>query len=274
MSLTIACWNINSVRFRLTLIQQVINKLNPDILCLQEIKCTTEQFPYEFFQNLGYKYNVIRGQKSYHGVATLSRYPIKESYTHIFCEQNDCRHLATRLESREFSLWIHNLYVPAGGDLPCTITNPKFAHKLQFLEEMKQFKSIDSQKNYNIILGDFNVAPLPQDVWNHKALLKIVSHTPVETNLLTDIYQTGKWYDLIRHKLGENNPLFTWWSYRSPNWKKANKGRRLDHIWGPKELIPYIANCQLWKEFRDYEKPSDHIPLEIKLKINILEKNF
>ncbi|WP_370931413.1 exodeoxyribonuclease III [Bartonella sp. DGB1] len=269
MSLSIVSWNINSIRFRLNLVNNFILEANPDIICLQEIKCENKNFPYDFFKTRGYSYMAIDGQKSYHGVAILSKYPFKLHKINKFCNLNDCRHIAVLLSFNSINLWINNLYVPAGGDEPNPNTNPKFAHKLAFLEEIKQFKS-KQQGDYHLLLGDFNIAPLEQDVWDHKKLLKVVSHTPIETELLTTIYQQGNWYDLIRDKLGQDTKLFSWWSYRSPNWEKADKGRRLDHIWGAKELKDKITTAKIWKSYRNHEKPSDHVPVEIKLKLNAL----
>lgn len=267
MTISIVTWNINSIRYRLPLVQKFIKQVKPDILCLQEIKCVNEEFPYDFFKELGYQYITVDGQKSYHGVATVSRIPIIDNKIQKFCGQADCRHIANKFTVDEVSFWINNFYVPAGGDEPNVETNKKFAHKLDFLKELKEFKAIDSKTGeYHILLGDLNIAPLPQDVWDHKKLLKIVSHTPIETEMLTDVYNNGDWSDLIRLKLGQDNKLYSWWSYRSPNWQIADKGRRLDHIWGPKELEPLINEARIWKEFRGEEKPSDHVPLEIKLK--------
>ena len=127
---------------------------------------------------------------------------------------------------------VHNLYIPAGGDIADPVANPKFAHKLAFLDEMHGwfaggFPGLDRA----ILVGDLNVAPLEQDVWSHKQLLDVVSHTPVETEAMKRMMATGGWIDVMRRFVPEPEKLYTWWSYRAADWVAANRGRRLDHVW-------------------------------------------
>src|SRR5207248_9090123 len=127
---------------------------------------------------------------------------------------------------------VHNFYVPAGGDEPDPEVNAKFAHKLAFLDEMHACAQLAAAPHPRAILvGDLNVAPLEHDVWSHKQLLKVVSHTPVECEKLLAFQQQGGWIDAMRMRVPEPATLYTWWSYRSPNWEAANKGRRPVHIW-------------------------------------------
>ena len=131
MPVTIATWNINSVRLRQTLVAEFLEEWQPDILCLQEIKCQNEQFPAKPFKKLGYEHQAVHGQKGYHGVAILSRRPFVETHSHDFCEMGDTRHISAILDIGSQRVKLHNFYVPAGGDEPDPDTNPKFAHKLQ-----------------------------------------------------------------------------------------------------------------------------------------------
>lgn len=259
---SIATWNINSVRLRKTLVQAFLDKYKPDLLCLQETKCPNEFFPYAELSSKGYNHIEIHGQKSYNGVAILSRYPLTDINIINFCEKNDCRYLTATisLENKQ-KLAIHNVYVPAGGDEPDPASNPKFAHKLQFLHELKAIKADHDPNILSLLVGDLNIAPHPEDVWSHKQLLKVVSHTPIETELLLDILKVGGWADLVYETRKPPTQNFTWWSYRSKDWKKSNRGRRLDHIWGSPALLNYLTNIEIICDFRDSTQPSDHVPI-------------
>jgi exodeoxyribonuclease-3 len=153
--------------------------------------------------------------------------------------------------------------VPAGGDEPDVRTNPKFQHKLAFLEEMEDwFKSKAVPRGHHgIVVGDLNIAPLEHDVWSHKDLLKIVSHTPVETEGLLRAQRAGKWVDVMRKHVPANEKLYTWWSYRAQDWQLSNRGRRLDHIWATKALADKCSSMRVMKETRGWVQTSDHVPV-------------
>ncbi len=260
MSLSIATWNINSVRLRINQVITFLESHQPDILCLQEIKCQDDQFPTKAFTKAGYEYHGVKGQKGYHGVAIVSRLPLLDVRSTDYCNNGDSRHISACIEKGSARLLLHNFYVPAGGDEPDIASNPKFDHKLKFLEEMRLLNA--SPEGFeSILVGDLNIAPHENDVWSHKQLLKVVSHTPVETDALARVYGDGDWVDLVRNKIPVEEKLFTWWSYRSRDWAASNRGRRLDHIWGSKKLAEMQSNLQVIQETRDWEKPSDHIPI-------------
>ena len=128
-------------------------------------------------------------------------------------------------------------------------------------EEMKALQSQPELGISSILVGDLNIAPLEHDVWSHKPMLKIVSHTPVETDGLKAVIEEGNWLDLMRQCTPEPEKLYTWWSYRSADWAAANKGRRLDHIWSSPDLGPHLESIAIHKEARGWEKPSDHVPI-------------
>ena len=260
MTLSIATWNINSVRLRINLVAEFLREIQPDVLCLQEIKCINDLFPAKAFNKLGYEFQAVNGQKGYHGVATVSKIPLTDIHSTDYCQMGDSRHIATRLEAGGKSIMLHNFYVPAGGDVPDAEKNPKFDHKLKFVDEMRSLRA-KSEGMHSVLVGDLNIAPHENDVWSHKQLLKIVSHTPVETDALGKVFEEGGWSDLIRNKIPHQEKLFTWWSYRSPDWQKNDRGRRLDHIWASPELAQIQTGIKVLRHARSWERPSDHVPV-------------
>ncbi len=248
------------MRLRINLVGSFLSEYQPDILCLQEIKCMNDAFPAAAFNEFGYEYHAVNGQKGYHGVATVSKIPLNDIHSTDYCDKGDSRHIASRIEAGGKSIMLHNFYVPAGGDEPDIKKNPKFDHKLKFVDEMRSLRA-NSDDVHSVLVGDLNIAPHENDVWSHKQLLKIVSHTPVETEALGQVFSEGGWVDLIRNKISHEEKLFTWWSYRSPDWQKNDRGRRLDHIWGSPELAELQSQIEVIRHARSWEKPSDHVPV-------------
>ena len=255
----IATWNINSIRLRIDEVIKFITTNRIDILCLQETKTIDEKFPLEVFKKNGYKYAYIRGEKSYNGVAILSKLPIKEKSFQKWCGLEDTRHICIKLEN---NLILHNFYIPAGGDIPDIDTNSKFKYKIDFIKEVINFFKKD-KSNLKMMLGDLNIAPGKNDVWSHKQLINVVSHTKIETKYFTDLLLKGSLHDIIRLKKGEDEKIYSWWSYRNQNWKKSNRGRRLDHILISSDLISLVKNVDIHKYMRDIQKPSDHVPISV-----------
>ena len=255
----IASWNINSVRLRMPLLQEFIMQEQPDVILLQETKTQDEFFPLDACKSLGYKHIHIRGQKSYNGVAILSKIPFERSWSHIFCN-DDARHVAVRVQSID----IHNFYVPAGGDEPDVEINPKFAHKLQYLQEMQKLFSQHDVAD-TVIAGDFNIAPFEHDVWSSKQLRSVVSHTDIERSMLLELVDKGGFVDIARQFIAQEDKLYSWWSYRNRDWAKSNRGRRLDHIWCTQNLLTRVSQFDILRQMRGSEKPSDHVPVMIVL---------
>lgn len=259
----IATWNINSVRLRLPIVRKFLAEHKPDVLCLQETKSPDEFFPADAIAQAGYPHQAINGMKGYNGVAILSRHELSDTSIHHWVKKDDSRHVAATLPN---GVTVHNLYVPAGGDEPDPQKNEKFDHKLKFVKEMKSwFKKNASNADKLVLVGDLNIAPSEFDVWSHKQLLKIVSHTPVETDGLNAARDAFGWIDAVRHLSPDPEKLYSWWSYRSRNWELADKGRRLDHIWVTPPLADGLSNLQILKEARGWEKPSDHVPVIVDL---------
>ncbi|PXZ01520.1 exodeoxyribonuclease III [Commensalibacter melissae] len=262
----IISWNINSLRLRLPLLKQLVELANPDILCLQETKVPDPLFPRSEIELLGFHNCLFKGMKSYNGVCILSKYPLgyHVSNTIQWCGKSDCRHISVQFNYKNKKINLHNFYIPAGGDEPDPTINPKFKHKLDFLTETKEWFS-QNKETSSILVGDFNIAPLENDVWNHKQLLKIVSHTPIETEKLNQWLHTG-YIDAMREIIPPHEKLYTWWSYRNRNWEKSNRGRRLDHLWISPDLRSHLKTIQVFKEARNWDKPSDHVPIMLELK--------
>ena len=260
MKFKLATWNINSVRTRLPLIKQFVEQHKPDILCLQEIKCQEEEFPHAALQDMGFAHIEITGQKAYHGVAIASRHPLEVIDRKMFCDREDARHISVSVDNGGDPVDIHNFYVPAGGDVPDTETNWKFAHKLAFIDEMGDWLSAPKRKP-TVIVGDLNIAPLETDVWSHKQLLKVVSHTPAETESFEAMRRKGGWVDLMRHRVPADQKLYTWWSYRAADWQASDRGRRLDHVWSSPNLVEELAGIEVLRAARGWPRPSDHVPV-------------
>jgi exodeoxyribonuclease-3 len=271
MKLTITTWNINSVRLRIDNVAKFIKAVRPDVLCLQETKCPDDAFPLKRFRRLGYEHIAINGQKGYHGVAVVSRIPFDTIDKRAFCGKIDSRHVAVTFGEKaklRDPLTLHNFYVPAGGDEPDVTINPKFEHKLSFLDEMRGMAAMQPRaKERAVIVGDLNVAPLEHDVWSHKALLKVVSHTPIECEKLSAVQKSGNWIDIARARIPEPEKVYTWWSYRAPDWAAANKGRRLDHIWVSQALGDRHHGFDIARHTRGWAGPSDHVPVTTALEV-------
>jgi len=254
--ITIATWNINSVRLRIDQVERFLLRDAPDVLCLQEIKCSTELFPRQMFERLGYSHIAISGQKGYHGVATVSRLPFVETGRHDWQANGEARHVGVELAGHGFHL--ENVYIPAGGDIADRDANPKFGQKLDFLERMTAWSHTLDRPT--LLVGDFNVAPLECDVYDHKALVKVVSHTPVEVAALGRLAQAHDWVDLGRKHIPAPQRNYSWWSYRS-YWRDKDQGRRLDHMWASPALAERSIEHRLVEETRRWDQPSDHVPL-------------
>lgn len=259
----ILTWNINSVRLRLPLLARLAEQLTPDVICLQETKVLDDLFPQIDIAALGYKHQHFHGMKSYNGVAVLSKKPFEDTKVLHRAGREDCRHIAVRINGID----IHNLYVPAGGDIPDREQNEKFGHKLDFVDDANAFFKKKYKKDSPVVaVGDFNIAPFEHDVWSHKQLLDVVSHTPIEVEKLTKWREGLAWVDSSREFIPENEKCYTWWSYRNQDWKKSNRGRRLDHIWVTQPLKKSLKAHHIHQEARDWKQTSDHVPLMVTVK--------
>ena len=264
-SLKIVSWNINSVRLRAPNVEAFVAAEQPDVICLQETKCQVGEFPEKAFREMGLPHLVLNGQKGgHHGVAIASRLPIERIEAPDLCRHGHSRVIAAKVAGVE----IHNIYLPAGGDEPNADTNDKFAHKLDFLERLgpgyKKQTTIP-----RVLVGDLNVAPHENDVWSHKQMLKIISHTPGETERLEDSRSQARFADIGRLAVDDHQKLYSWWSYRAKDWAKSNRGRRLDHIWMNPAALPdtQLDTYRVHLAWRGGWKPSDHAPISVEMKV-------
>ena len=264
--LRIATWNINSLRLRLPLLERLVGRLDPDLLLLQETKVPDELFPDAAPGTLGYPHVLRRGMKGYNGVAILSRLPLTPDDTSPdWCGRGDCRHVAARISLPSGPVDVHCFYVPAGGDAPDPAANPKFAHKLAFLDEATAWFR-DNPPTRSLLAGDLNVAPGEHDVWSHKQLLGVVSHTLPETERLGAWLDTG-FLDVARHFVPHDEKLYTWWSYRNREWAASDRGRRLDHVWASRDLEGALRAHTTLRAARDWPQASDHVPVCAELEL-------
>ena len=258
----IATWNINSVRMRAGHLERLDELASPDVVCLQETKVVDELFPHDAVADL-YPHRHVRGMKAYNGVAILSKLPFTAKGGRDWCGREDARHISVKVAG---GIEIHNFYVPAGGDVPDPKKNDKFAHKLAFLDEMTNWLGeIASPRAKRVLVGDLNIAPLESDVWSHKQLRDVVSHTEVEVDALARVQGAHDWVDAVRHFAPEDEKLASWWSYRAKDWRASDRGRRLDHVWVTPALKSKLRSYEILRDARDWVKSSDHVPVVVEI---------
>lgn len=254
------------MRLRADQVARFIREQGVDVLCLQEIKCQESEFPVEALAQAGLPHLRVRGQKGWHGVAIASRLPIDDAPLLSVCREGHARCVGAMIAGIE----IQNFYIPAGGDIPDPAVNPKFAHKLDFFARLSGLMAQRDPRAPLIIAGDLNVAPGENDVWNHRFMSKIVSHTPIEVQAMAALRSSLGFIDLAREATPEPERLFSWWSYRAADFRQSNRGLRLDHIWitpGLRETAFRLggAAARIHGDARSWERPSDHAPVSIDL---------
>lgn len=254
--LKIASWNINSVRARIEIVERFLAEESPDILCLQETKVVNDIFPAEPFRKRGYAHQLLNGQRMHHGVAIISRVPLHDDGSHDWQDNGEARHIGVRLDC---GIRLENVYIPAGGDLPDRDLNPKFGQKLDFVARMTRWS--EKLREPTVLVGDFNIAPLECDVWSHKQLLDVVSHTPIEVEALAALQASHNWVDLGRRFVPAPERCYTWWSYRALDWAASDRGRRLDHMWASPDVARHAVAHRVHEPCRGWLRPSDHVPL-------------
>ena len=266
MRLRISTWNVNSVRLRADQVGRFVDEQAPDVICLQEIKCREGEFPAEAFAAFGLPHLRIAWQKGWHGVAIASRLPIEAAPTIEACRNGHARCVSGKVAGVE----IQNFYIPAGGDTPDRELNEKFDHKLDFYERLTAESARRDPKAPLVLAGDLNVAPGEHDVWNHRYMSKVVSHTPVEVEAMAALKASLGFIDVVREAVPEPEKLFSWWSYRAADFRQSNRGLRLDHLWvspGLKDAVFHTgrAAARVHDDAREWERPSDHAPVSMDL---------
>ena len=258
----VATWNVNSIRSRIDHVKEWLITNNVDILCLQETKTEDQFFPVEIFSNLGYEVS-LSGQKSYNGVAIISRIPISDikiGFDSVISEYKDLSILSQqkRIISAEINgVRIINVYVPNGS----SINSDKFIYKEKWLECLKTYiREIKSNNTPICLLGDFNIAPEDRDIHTPSNYVETIMASSKERKLLKDAL-SGELEDVFRiFEPGEKH--WSWWDYRHSAWQR-DKGWRIDHIYLTEDILSYSNSCWIDKEQRSKEKPSDHAPVVV-----------
>lgn len=254
----IATWNVNSIAIRLEQMLEWLRKTETDVLCLQETKCVDERFPQVEISAAGYN-SAFMGQKSYNGVAILSRLPIEDVQYNF---PDDAEDAPKRLIAATISgIRIVNTYIPNGTELG----TDKFTFKLDWLQRLRKLFDVTCPVDSDVLLcGDFNVAPDERDVWSVPAWQGKLHFTKTERAAIHYVKQWGL-TDVFRQINGDAK-LFSWWNYREGAFPK-NEGLRIDHIWTSKSLAEKCTGCWIDKEPRGWERPSDHTPVVAEFKM-------
>jgi exodeoxyribonuclease-3 len=195
--LVVASWNVNSIRSRLALLERLVALRRPDVLLLQETRCPDANFPASALKRLGYPHIALNGLAGHHGVAIAANVPLGDIGAEVVGGVDQPRHVSAMVDLGGTAVRLHSLYVPSGGDEPDPATNPKFRDKLAFVEGLAEW-GVAAAAEPALLAGDLNIAPLPEDVWSHRQLLSVVSHTPAETERLDRAQAAAGWVDVVR----------------------------------------------------------------------------
>lgn len=254
----IATWNVNSINIRLEQVLDWLGKTGTDVLCLQETKCVDDKFPFEEINAAGYEV-AFMGEKSYNGVAILSKHEIRDVQKNF---RDDTPEAPKRLIAATIGgVRVVNTYIPNGTEL----WSEKFTFKLDWLQRLrKMFDDTCDQNGHVLLCGDFNVAPDERDVWNVKAWEGKLHFSKPERAALDYVKKWG-FTDVFRQLNGDVRE-FSWWNYREGAFFK-DQGLRIDHIWTSEKLAKTCVGCWIDREPRGAERPSDHTPVVAEFKI-------
>ena len=255
----ISSWNVNSVRARIVNINEYLRKFSPDIMMMQEIKTPDETYPYDDFSLLKYE-NYVFGQKSYNGVAIVSKKKLSNIQNDIFKDKNkQSRIISAVIKHKKKDIVLINIYTPNGNP----VDTDKYTYKIYWLDSLiKKLKSL-SEKNENIIIGgDFNIIPSAEDVHNPKNYENDALFRLEIRKKLRELINLG-FHDAYRHIYPEKEG-YTFWDYTSGAWQK-NNGMRIDHFLVSSSLINIVKDVKINKFPRGRQKPSDHTPIELEL---------
>jgi len=249
----IATWNINSIKSRLDHVLNWCATNQPDVLCLQETKCVDEKFPHQRIRALGYDYIVFHGERSYNGVAILSKYAIGDVQKNFPDDEPTAqkRLIAATIDG----VRIVNTYVPHG----TALGTDKFKFKLDWLQQLRKYFDQTHKPNENILLcGDLNVAPHELDVWSVPLWKEKVHFTKPERDAIQNLKKWG-FVDVFR-QINDDLKEYSWWDHMEWSFRK-NQGLRIDHIWASPPLAERCTDCWIDKDPRSWDHPSDHAPV-------------
>lgn len=246
----VATFNAASVRARLPVLVEWLAEVEPDVLAIQETKVEDEKFPRSEFEDLGY-HIAVHGQKAWNGVAILSRSPIQDVRSGFMDEMmpTDARIISAEIDG----IRIINTYVPNGS----AVGSDKFVYKLGWLDRFARFLPEQFRADQPLIwLGDINIAPTSDDLYDHRKFYGSVGHHPDEISRLETILQFGL-TDLFRLKT-EGPGHYTFWDFTLPRGVDRNLGWRIDHIYGTPSIVERLVDCTIDRGPRKWPKPSDH----------------
>ena len=261
MILTIATWNVNSISVRLGALLKFLKDRTPEVLLLQEIKCVSEAFPWSSVENMGYQCTVV-GQKSLNGVAIISKYPISNIITALPGNQKDyqARYIECKIKFKGRDFRVASIYVPNGSD------EEKFQYKLKFFDRLHSyFKKLLQEDELLVLGGDYNVAPFNIDVYSPEALKDSVCFRQEEQDKMRSLLYMGL-IDTFRIS-NPHKQQFSWWDYRGNGWQ-YNRGMRIDHILLSPMAADLLSSCEIYTDFRNQHRPSDHTPVACSFFIN------
>ncbi len=263
--ITIATWNVNSIKSRLQHLLDWLRADKPDIVLLQELKCTNENFPAMEIEDLGYNI-AVHGEKTYNGVAILSKFPLHDIKKGMTGDDADIqsRYIEAVITLQNAALRVASVYVPNGQ----TTDSDKFQYKLRFLERFKEHcKTLLSYEEMLVIGGDYNIAPTDEDVHNPKAWQGSVLTLDDVRAAWRRIEHLGM-YNAFR--LTDHQPLatghYSWWDYRAGAFERDD-GLLIDHLLLSPQAADKIQRCEINKHLRELEKPSDHTPVIVTLSL-------
>jgi exodeoxyribonuclease III len=256
----ITTWNVNSLTARL---QHVLDwtAANPvDVLCMQELKLTDDKFPLDVLRFAGYEHCAVFGQKTYNGVAIMSRHPLRDVAKNMtgFADENS-RVIAATVEGPAGELRLVNGYF-VNGQAPGTL---KFDYKMSWLRGLRDYLREELERHAQLVLlGDFNIAPEDRDSWDPEGLRETIHHTTEERDHFRKLVALGLCDSFRLFEQPEKS--FSWWDYRMLGYQK-NRGLRIDHILVSEALKPLVKGCAIDRGPRKWKQPSDHAPVTVEI---------
>lgn len=258
----IASWNVNSIKAHLGAVTSWLKEREPDVVCLQELKCVDDAFPRSEIEDLGYNV-AVHGQKTYNGVAILSKHPIDEAKPRLPGDDDDvhARYIEATISTKEGAVRVASIYLPNGNP----VATDKFKYKLKWMDRLKAHAADLLRLDEPLVLaGDFNVIPMPRDAefpekWTGDALFQ-----PETRGKFRELEYLG-FTDALR-ATSDDKGLYTFWDYQAGAFQK-NNGIRIDHLMLSPRAADRLVSVGIDKKVRAAEKPSDHVPIFADLRI-------
>ena len=257
----IATWNVNSIKAHFDQVTDWVKEHKPDVLCLQEITCEDANFPAAAFEDLGYNC-AVHGQKTYNGVAILSRYPLQDVSKGLSGDAADeqARFIVATVVEGDLACRVGCLYLPNGNPSP----GPKYDYKLAWMKRLQSFAvEALSHEEALVLAGDFNVIPAEADVRHPQNWLEDALYRPATRAAFQDLLALGLTESYrVLNPLGKGD--YSFWDYQAGAWPK-NNGIRIDHLLLSPQAADRLQTSSIYKAARGHEKPSDHVPVDIVL---------